>query len=122
MQPAAPQYFLVTLPELKLSLTGPVGNASHQGCPDHLKEKLGNMSHELRSDRHYVTNREVAGSIPDEVNFLIYLILPAALGPGVYSAPNRNEYHKQKIIMFLGSKVRPVRRADNLTATCEPTV
>jgi hypothetical protein len=26
----------------------------------------------------------------------IYLILPAALGPGVYSAPNRNEYKKQK--------------------------
>jgi hypothetical protein len=28
--------------------------------------------------------------------FLIYLILPAALGPGVYSASNRNEYQKQK--------------------------
>jgi hypothetical protein len=26
------------------------------------------------------------------VAFLIYLILPAALGPGVYSASNRNEY------------------------------
>jgi hypothetical protein len=28
--------------------------------------------------------------------FLIYLILAAALGPGVYSASNRNEYKKQK--------------------------
>jgi hypothetical protein len=28
--------------------------------------------------------------------FSIYLILPAALGPGVYSASNRNEYQKQK--------------------------
>jgi hypothetical protein len=28
--------------------------------------------------------------------FLIYLILPAALGPGVYSASNRNEYQKQE--------------------------
>jgi hypothetical protein len=29
--------------------------------------------------------------------FSIYLVLPAALGPGgVYSASNRNEYHKQK--------------------------
>jgi hypothetical protein len=28
--------------------------------------------------------------------FLIYLILPAALTPGVYSASNRNEYQKQK--------------------------
>jgi hypothetical protein len=26
----------------------------------------------------------------------IYLILPTALGPGVYSASNRNEYQKQK--------------------------
>jgi hypothetical protein len=39
-----------------------------------------------------------AGSRPDEVNafFSIYLILPAALGPGVHSAYNRNEYQKQK--------------------------
>jgi hypothetical protein len=28
--------------------------------------------------------------------FSIYLILPAALGPGVYSSPNKNEYQKQK--------------------------
>jgi hypothetical protein len=28
--------------------------------------------------------------------FLIYIILPAALGPGIYSASNRNEYQKQK--------------------------
>jgi hypothetical protein len=42
------------------------------------------------------TNRKVACSISDEVTFLIYLILPAALGPGVYSASNRNEYQKQK--------------------------
>jgi hypothetical protein len=27
--------------------------------------------------------------------FLIYLILPATLGPGVYSASKRNEYQKQ---------------------------
>jgi hypothetical protein len=58
------------------------------------------------------------GSIPDEVNFLIYLIIPAALGPGVYSASNRNEYQELKIIMFLGSKVRRVRKADNLGADC----
>jgi hypothetical protein len=41
--------------------------------------------------------RKVAGSRPGEVKFLsIYLILPAALGPGVYSATNRNEYQKHK--------------------------
>jgi hypothetical protein len=28
--------------------------------------------------------------------FSIYQILPAALGTGVYSASNRNEYQKQK--------------------------
>jgi hypothetical protein len=31
-----------------------------------------------------------------EVLFSIFLILPAALGPGVYSASNRNEHQKQK--------------------------
>jgi hypothetical protein len=38
-----------------------------------------------------------AGLIPDEVNafFSIHLVLPAALGPGVYLASNRNEYQKQ---------------------------
>jgi hypothetical protein len=29
-----------------------------------------------------------------EVNFLIYLILSAALGPAIHSASNRNEYQK----------------------------
>jgi hypothetical protein len=48
--------------------------------------------------RHYATNRKVAGLRPDEVNdfFSIYVILPAAPGPGVYSASNRKEYQKQK--------------------------
>jgi hypothetical protein len=54
-------------------------------------------------------------------SFPIYLILTVALGPGVYSASNRYEYQKQKR-MFLGSRARPVRRADNLTAIWEPTV
>jgi hypothetical protein len=48
--------------------------------------------------RHYATGLKVAGSRPDNVNtfFSIYLILPAALGPGVYSASNRNQYQKHK--------------------------
>jgi hypothetical protein len=43
-------------------------------------------------------SRKVSGSRPDEVKefFSIYLILLAALGSGVYSASNRNEYQKQK--------------------------
>jgi hypothetical protein len=28
--------------------------------------------------------------------FAIYLILPATVGPGVYSASNRNEYQEKK--------------------------
>jgi hypothetical protein len=44
-----------------------------------------------------------------------------ALDPGVYSASNRNEYQKKER-MFLRSKARPVRTADNLTAICEQTV
>jgi hypothetical protein len=31
----------------------------------------------------------------DELNFSIYLIYSAALGPEAYSASNRNEYQKQ---------------------------
>jgi hypothetical protein len=48
--------------------------------------------------RHYATSRKVAGSRSDEVegNSSIYLFLPAALGPGVYSASNINEYQKQE--------------------------
>jgi hypothetical protein len=48
--------------------------------------------------RHYAAGRIVAVSRFDVVNqfFSIYQIFPAALGPGVHSAPNRNEYQKQK--------------------------
>jgi hypothetical protein len=38
----------------------------------------------------------VGGSIPNEAIFKIYIILPAALGPGVYSGSNTNEYQKHK--------------------------
>jgi hypothetical protein len=79
--------------------------------------------------------------------FPIYLTLSAALGPSVHPASNRNEYLKleglspranytdrataacqremrirNRKIMFLGSRARSVRRADNLTAICEPHV
>jgi hypothetical protein len=45
---------------------------------------------------HYASSQKVADSRPDEVDdfFLIYLILPAALDPGVYSVSNRNESQK----------------------------
>jgi hypothetical protein len=53
--------------------------------------------------------------------FSIYLILQAILGPEVYPASNRMSTRSRKI-MFLGSRARPVRRADKLTAICEPVV
>jgi hypothetical protein len=61
-------------------------------------------------------------SIPDitEFFFSVYLIVPAALGPGIYSASNRNEYRKQK--KFLGSTAQPERKVDNITAVYEPIV
>jgi hypothetical protein len=40
-------------------------------------------------------------------------------GPGVDSASNRNEYPPRKVP---GGKGRPARKADNLTAICEPIV
>jgi hypothetical protein len=49
--------------------------------------------------------------------FSIELILLAALGPGVYSASNRNEYQEK----ILGSRARPVRKADDFTAIFELT-
>jgi hypothetical protein len=52
--------------------------------------------------------------------FSMYLIVPTALGYGAYSASNKNEYQKQKNNV-LGSRARPVRRTDNLTAISEPT-
>jgi hypothetical protein len=39
---------------------------------------------------------KVVGSSPNGVQFSSYLIIPAALGPGVYSASNRNEYRKHQ--------------------------
>jgi hypothetical protein len=41
--------------------------------------------------RHYATSRKVAGSILDEV---IGFFSIDTLGPGVYSASNRNEYQE----------------------------
>jgi hypothetical protein len=52
---------------------------------------------------------------------VICVLCEIALGPGVHSASNRNEYQNQKTI-FLGSRGRKVRKADNFIAICEPNV
>jgi hypothetical protein len=46
--------------------------------------------------------------------------LPTALGPGVYSASNKNEYQEQIKRMFLGSTAWSVLEDDNLNVICEP--
>jgi hypothetical protein len=48
-----------------------------------------------------------------------YLILPAALGPGVHSPLTEMSTGSRKI-MFLGGRKRPMRRSDNLTVICVP--
>jgi hypothetical protein len=66
--------------------------------------------------RRYAADRKVAGSSPDEAIvffFSIREILPATLGPRIYSYSNRSEYQK----VFL--KALPARKADNLTVTYE---
>jgi hypothetical protein len=64
--------------------------------------------------------------------FSIYLMLPTALGPGVHSAPNSNEYQKQKKnvvwgvergcgILNISQTCRPSRRAFSIRITKDRT-
>jgi hypothetical protein len=55
-----------------------------------------------------------------ELNLSMHQILLTALGPGVYSASDRNEYRKHK--EFFRSAVRPARTADSLIAIFESTL
>jgi hypothetical protein len=67
------------------------------------------------------TSRKVAGLRPYEMIFFsIYLILPAALGLG-FTLP-LTEISTRSRKMFVGSRARPVRLTDNLTAIYEPIV
>jgi hypothetical protein len=55
--------------------------------------------------------------------FSISIIHPAALGPGAYSASNRNEYQEQKNnVSGERSKALPALKADNFIVICEPIV
>jgi hypothetical protein len=51
----------------------------------------------------------------------IYLILPAALGSGIYLSSNRDEYQNQNNNVS-GEKSAQVRNADKVAAICETTV
>jgi hypothetical protein len=54
--------------------------------------------------QHWCLKLDVEGTITYEVIelFSIYLSLPSALSPRVYSASNRNEYQKRKTKYFWG--------------------
>jgi hypothetical protein len=69
------------------------------------------------------TSWKVAGSRPDEVNEFssIDVIFPVPLDPGVTQPPREMSTRNRKI-MFLRSRARPVRIADKPTVICEPTV
>jgi hypothetical protein len=63
--------------------------------------------------RHYITRWKVTG-LRSNLILTINLILPAALGPGVYI----NVYKRQIYKIFLGSRAWLVHEAD-LTTICE---
>jgi hypothetical protein len=69
------------------------------------------------------TSWEVAGSRPNDVkwDFSVDLILRAALCHG-FTQPRTEISIRNRTIMFIGSRARPVRRADKFTAICEPIV
>jgi hypothetical protein len=47
--------------------------------------------------RHYAATRKIrVRFLVKSLDFPKGLIVPPVLGPGVYSAPNRNEYQKQR--------------------------
>jgi hypothetical protein len=76
-------------------------------------------SSRIHTDLCYFTN--ILTAKLESLTMKCHTILPAALGPEIYSACNRNEYQKQKIT-FLGSRVWQGNKADNLTTIYEPTV
>jgi hypothetical protein len=61
--------------------------------------------------RHCATSWKVEGPRPSEMNefLLINLNLPVALGPGVYSAFDRNEYQKHRSVFGVLNGGRRVR-------------
>jgi hypothetical protein len=67
--------------------------------------------------RHYATSRKVASSIPDEVIRFFNLLNPSSRIMALGSTQPLTEMSTRNL---LGGKRRPARKADNLTAICEP--
>jgi hypothetical protein len=63
-------------------------------CVVQLEIARANERSKLSSHMVKALGYKPEGSRPDEVKFEMYLILLAALSPGVYSASNRIEYRK----------------------------
>jgi hypothetical protein len=69
--------------------------------------------------RHYATSRKVSGSVPDE--FIGFLDSP---NPSSRTMPleSTQPLTEMSTMNLPGSKGRPERKADNLTAVCDPIV
>jgi hypothetical protein len=67
---------------------------------------------------HYATSRKVAGSNPDAVDFFNWLN-PSSRTMALGSTQSLTEMSPRNLP---GGKGRPVGKADNLTAICEPIV
>jgi hypothetical protein len=70
--------------------------------------------------RHYATSRKVADSRLSEVNEFFFNFLNPYGCTFTQSLTQMNTRNRQ--ILFLWSRARPVRRVDNLAAICEPIV
>jgi hypothetical protein len=66
--------------------------------------------------RYYTTSREVAGSIPDVIEFFSWP------NPSSCTMVLRSTQPLTKMRNLPGDKGRPARKADNLTVICEPIV
>jgi hypothetical protein len=69
--------------------------------------------------RHYATSRKVAGSIPDEVIGFFNWTNPSGRIMATESSQPLAEMSTRNLP---GGKWSPARKADNITAICEPTV
>jgi hypothetical protein len=72
-----------------------------------------------RWSRRYARRRKGADSIPDEVTEFLHLPNPSSRHTSQGSTQTPTEMTTRNLP---GSKEQPMRKADNITAICEPTV